>query len=113
MAAPKILVTLDRRRAIAWSNRARYRLGTIKPVPSLEDLNDVRTSYSALVGFLWAMLADRPEEFATPEALAEHVAPERLAEYVEALANAINAAGDSPKNANGSTQSPSPASSSS
>lgn len=106
------MVPLDRSRAISWSNRARYRLGTLAQPPQFTHLNDAARAYTALCAYLWAMLADRPEDFITPEALAEHVDPEKLGDYIKAIGETLGVGADSPKNALGSTQSPSPASSS-
>jgi hypothetical protein len=112
MAQPKITVTLDRERRIAWSNRAIYRLGSLARPPSLRDLTDGRKVVSATMAFIWAMLVDGAEDFASPEEVAEHVNIEAAHSYVEKVIAAIPKKDDERKNDDGSTPSPSPASSS-
>jgi hypothetical protein len=102
MAAAIITVALDRTRSIAWSNLAEYRLGSLAQPPLFNDLRNARKSYWAMVAFLWAMLADRPEDFPTPETLAPHVNPDKPVDYVRAIAAAIKERVDE-KNAPGST----------
>ncbi len=108
------VVQLDAPRTIAYTQLARYRMGTVEPRPfSLNDLGDRRRSYSALVAWVWACLTpEHHGDFPTPESLAPQVTPERTADVTRALGNAVSAAHPSEKNAHGSTRKPSRASSS-
>jgi hypothetical protein len=98
-----IPVKLDKTRHVAWSNAAVYRLGCIRLKPE--------GGYATLVTMLWASLVpDDAMAFPTPEHLARFVPPERGEEFA-AVINKLLEKDTDPKNADGSTQSPSPASS--
>lgn len=56
---------------IRWSNRAAYRIETIRPRPRLEDINQ-GSGFAFLCAYVWAML-DRETDrrrFTDPEAIA-------------------------------------------
>lgn len=114
MNAVEIAVTLDRERHIAFSQRALFRMGTLPSPFDFDDMQRPRKSYAALVAWLWACLVPADAaDFASPEDLAAHVAPERdvCRKLAGALADAVNS-GAHEKKASGSTPGPSPASSS-
>lgn len=91
MAAPKpITVSLDRPRVIAWSNRADYRLSSLPNPPNWLDLKNPAKSYATLLGYIWAMLVDHPEDFRSPEDLAEHVPLDKISDNIKALCAAIS-----------------------
>lgn len=111
---PPTVLQLDQPCSLAFTQLARYRMGTVEPRPfTLHDLSDRRRSYAALVAWLWACLT--PEHHAaypTPEALVPQITPERAAAAMQALGAAVAAAHPPEKNGDGSTRRPSPASSS-
>lgn len=105
-------IQLDRERRIAFTNGARFRLGTAPTPFNFEDLRNSRKAYAALVTWVWACLVpEDAKDFPTPEALAEHITLERQGETLGALIKAIEAAADTEKNGHGSTPKPSPSSS--
>ena len=72
--AASFAVALDRERRIAFTPRARYRMGTLDAPFSLGGLADPHKSYAALVAWLWACLVPADAaDFPTPEDLADHV----------------------------------------
>ena len=107
-------VELDAPRAIAFTQLACYRMGTLEPRPfTLGDLTDRRRSYAALVAWLWACLtAEHHGVFPSPESLAPHVTNARVGPLMKALRDAVDAAFPPEKNGDGSTRKPSRASSS-
>lgn len=112
MNSPVVTVTLDRERKIAFTNAARFRLGAAAVPFNFEDLRNPRRAFAALCTWVWACLVpEDAKDFATPEAVAEHVPPERQAEVLGSLLKALEAASESRKNGDGSTPKPSPASS--
>lgn len=109
-------VQLDRERSIAFTQRARFRMGTLPAPFEFGDLSKPRKAYAALIAWTWACLVpEDAADFPTPEDLAEYIPAEADAvrRVGKALADAINAATAEPKNASGSTPGPLPASSSS
>lgn len=88
-------------------------MGTIEPRPfDLRDLSNQRRSYAALVAWVWACLApEHHTDYPTPESLAPQITAERAGAAMKALGEAVQAAHPSPKNADGSTPKPLPASS--
>jgi hypothetical protein len=113
-ASAHVAVVLDKERAIALTNLARYRMASLDRPFDLSDLSKPKRSYGALVAWIWACLVPKDAaDFSTPEALAEHITDERVGPLVSALMKAVTAAYDPPeKNGDGSTPKPSPSSSS-
>ena len=104
-------VVIDRPRRIRFGNRALYRHGSLDKPIGLEQFSKPARRLAVLSQWLWACLADDDANaFASPEDLAEAIEGKDMAELVSALNAAIELA--QPKNADSSTPSPSPASSS-
>lgn len=81
-----ITIKLDRARPIVWGDVAQYRLGTLPRPPGFGDLRNPRKCYAAMIGLLWAALADGAEDFADPESLVQHFrTKEACAAGVQAL----------------------------
>lgn len=62
------LVTLDKPRAMRWTHRSEYYLGSLERPPVLRDIvhrNPARAAY-ALAAFVWAALVER-DAFTGPE----------------------------------------------
>jgi hypothetical protein len=100
---------------LRYATRALYNHGSL-PHPLALSLiaDDEAHSFAALCQWLWACI-DEPHKFGTPADLADAIKRDEVNDAVKALAQAIKI-GRPPeedrKNANGSTPSPSPASSS-
>ena len=94
-----IAVMLDRERRIAFTYRARYRMGGLERPFDLADLGKSKKSFAALVAWLWACLVPGDaHDFATPEDLAPHVpSGEGAAALMEALLAAVRATMDEKK----------------
>ena len=104
-------VILDQPRRIRFGNRALCRHGSLDKPLSLEEFRKPARRVAVLSQWLWACLIDEDATaFATPEDLADAVDGKDLSELLKALNEAIELA--RPKNAESSTPSPSPASSS-
>jgi len=97
---------------LRYSRRARYRIGTLDRPLLLSDINKPKRGEAALTQWLWACLhGDSAKLFDTPDDLAGALKDEQVQAAVDALGQAIAASVPSSKNAESSTQSPSPASS--
>jgi hypothetical protein len=107
-------VMLDVPRRIRFSNRALYRVGNLERPLDLSDLRKPKRAFAALAQWLWACLDEPPDcPLRTPEDVAEAIRPERIAELMTTLGDAIRMTQPKEeKNADSSTPSPSPASSS-
>lgn len=106
-------VVIDVPRRLRFSNRAVYRVGTLDKPLALSDLSNRKRSQAALFQWVWACLdGDDAKAFETPEDLADAVKSEQLPELYKALSEAIQLSQPSEKNADSSTPSHSPASSS-
>lgn len=105
MKATPLTVTLDRARRVLWSNSAIYRMSCIKLHPE--------GGYGTLVAMIWACLhPDDAGAFPSPEHVALHLPAdneERITEAGEVVRKLMESR--APKNADGSTPQPSPASS--
>ncbi len=104
-----VTVELDRKRKIAWDNRAQYRLGSLARPPRPQDFANPRKAFSALCAFLWAMVEG--DDFAAPEDIAPHVDSQRALELMHAVLEAFPKSEEAEKNVGGSTPSSLPASS--
>lgn len=111
---PATVLQLDAAVSLAYTQLARYRMGTLEPRPfELRDLADRKRSFSALAAWVWACLTpEHHADFPTPESLVPQITPERAAAAMKALGECVSAAHPSKKNAGGSTRKPSRASSS-
>lgn len=112
MAPTPTLVMLDKERAIAYTQRALFRMGTLDRPFALGELTKKARSYSALVAWLWACLTpEHAIDFPSPEHLAEQVTNERIETLLRSLLAAIEAAFPTEKNGDGSTPGQAPSSS--
>ncbi len=102
-------VMLDKPRRIRYSNRALCRHQTLEKPLSLAELGKPKHNFAALCQWLWACQIE-DDALATPEDVAEVIDRERILDILQTLVDAITA-DNKPKNAEGSTPSPSPASS--
>ena len=85
------IITLDRERRVAFTQRARYRMGTLDAPFDLRDLTKPKKFYGALVAWLWACLVPADAaDFPTPAELADAMPAEP--ERINALVAAFNAA---------------------
>jgi hypothetical protein len=102
-------VMLDKPRRIRYSNRALCRHQTLDKPLALSELSKPKRNFATLCQWLWACQTE-DDALESPEALADVIDREKIGELIEALVDAITAE-TKPKNAEGSTPSPSPASS--
>lgn len=112
-----VTVKLDKERTMTYGKRAEYLMSTLPRPFSVQDFKVKRRSGGALIAWVWASLDDQ-RAFGTPEELAEimmDLAPSEVTEvfrlFCETYAAAQVPEEGSPKT-NGSTNSPSPSSSS-
>ncbi len=97
-------IELDKPRAIAFTQRAQYRMGSLERPAALGDLRNPKKSYAALCAWLWACLTPaHVADFPGPEDVAEHVNNENVVRLMEALATAAKASNPPEKNGHGST----------
>lgn len=72
---------------LKWTNRAKYRLGTLQRVPDFDVPDQV---FSAICAWVWALL---PKELArrypAPEDIADDIDIEEIEQYVEAINAAV------------------------
>lgn len=91
MRPPEQIIVLDRERRIAFTQRARYRMGTLDAPFDLRDLTKPKKFYGALVAWLWACLVPADAaDFPSPAELADAMPQEQ--ERINALVVAFNAA---------------------
>lgn len=103
-------VMLDKPRRIRFSNRALCRHQTLDKPIALAELGKAKRSFAALCQWLWACQID-DDQLESPDAVADAIDREKIGELMDALTDAL-VAESKPKNEQGSTPSPSPASSS-
>jgi hypothetical protein len=109
-------VLLDTPRKIRWSNRAKFRLGSLDKPLDLPGTGNARKGIKAITAlsqWLWACLFEE-HPFTTPEELSEYVSEDNFADLQATLIQCVNLGLQPPKdskNADSSTPSPSPASS--
>lgn len=97
---------------LRYSNRARYRIGTLDRPLLLSDINKPKRGFAALAQWLWACLhGDSAKHFETPDDLAAALKDDQVQAAIDALGQAIALSVPSAKNADSSTPKPSPASS--
>lgn len=106
-------VVLDKPWRIRFSNRALYRIQTLDKPFDLPDIYKPKRTLAALSQWIWACL-DEENPFETPDQVAEVIDLNRVQEIVAALIQCVQLGQPkkNAKNADSSTPSPSPASSS-
>lgn len=81
-----ILITLDRPRAVRWTQRAMARNASLPRPASFAGLANGRRRLYVVSALLWAALVDREHEFAEPEDLAEYLqTPEQEMSAITAI----------------------------
>jgi hypothetical protein len=118
--AGEIKVSLDKPRAIRWTHRAEFTLGSITRPPTYTDLahSNPHRAFYALCVFVWAALVEQEHPFAAPSDLAPHLeSVESQQKAFAALVQALRDAGvleqkKTPETASGFEAGPSPSSSS-
>lgn len=99
---------------IRFSNRAIYRHGTLDRPLDLSEVAKDERSFTALCQWLWATIIDA-NPFKSPDDLADEIEEQQVPDLVRTLIDAHKLANPpkaDAKNEEGSTPSPSPASSS-
>ena len=76
--------------ALAWTNRAQCRLGSLPRVP---DLSNPEQAYSGICAWAWAMLPRNiASRYPTYEDIAEDITEENMVEISEAISAALEEA---------------------
>jgi hypothetical protein len=94
--ADSIVVVLDKPRALRWTHRAEFKLGSLERPPTYVDLaqDNPHRQFYALCVFVWAALTDRDHPFVTADDIAPYLEKiEAQSAAFKAVVESLRAAG--------------------
>jgi len=83
-----ITVVLDKPRRIRFNNRARCRMASLDRPFDVSELGKPKKAFGAMCAWLWACMYE-PNNFASPEDVADTITPERQADVLAGLVDCI------------------------